>query len=205
MSGEQSKFTNFDKNKRSERPKFTDGKDGRPKGGFGERMGAGQGGGFDQRPPRTSEGDRNNGQQSGKRSYGDRGDNQNGDRRANRDNWDQSGKKQRGSDWIESSEFCRTNVKTGEVKWKEEYWTNKCPNTTDGHMCDPNKVRCTSGVVHMYEVKRDGRGLGFHVPSTWKFQNCEPASFNCKCGAAFSYEMPFRSHVLGCTFSNKKK
>ena len=160
-------FSNFDKNKRPERPSFNSKQPGE-QSGFGARMG-----GRPPREPRESTGGEPNkfGQRNGDR--GDRnGGDRRGDRRDNRQRYggdsDQTPKKQRGPDWIESSEFCRTNIKTGEVKWKEEFWSN----TKNADKCDPNLGQCQCGFVHMYDVKNcEGRPMGFSVPSTWKFQS----------------------------------
>lgn len=81
-----------------------------------------------------------------------------GEREGGRDNrgekreGDKIERVQKGSEWYESSDFCRTNLKTGEVKWKEEFWSNRPPRTT--------MVEVTNG------SKGDNR---FHVPSTWNF------------------------------------
>lgn len=64
--------------------------------------------------------------------------------------------------WFESSEFCRTNRKTGDVKWKEEFWTN-----------GPD-------MVHMVTPSKDGRKLEHRVPSTWQFQNCDYGNYESR-------------------------
>ena len=153
----ENNFSNFDKNKRQERSSFNSKQTGE-KSGFGARM--------NNRAPRESTRESTDeshkfGQRGGYRAdRGDRGDRNGGDRREGRQRYggdsDQTLKKQRGPDWIESSEFCRTNVKTGAVMWKEEFWTN--PKNDD--------------FVHMCEVKNyEGKPMGFSVPSTWKFQS----------------------------------
>jgi hypothetical protein len=130
-------------------------KSAKPNGGFGEKMGY-----------------KENAGHGGKKSYG------------NKDSdYNSSGLKvQRGPDWIESSDFCRTNIRTGEVKWKEEFSTGN------------------SSGVHMHEPRtEEGRGLGFSVPSTWKFQNVSYGKYECKCGQTYCYEAAMRIHSKSCT------
>ncbi len=186
----QGTFSNFNKNQKSDRPDFTNKKfgDKSQRGGFGDRMGmsnsSGEKRGFGQRTQKDSNDQPKFGNKND-RSTDRPDDRQNKDYRK-RDNDDHFNKKQRGSDWFESSDFCRTNKTTGEVKWKEEFWTNKPPN------------------VHMVEPKRDdGRTIGICVPSTWKFQNCEPGTFTCKCGQTFLYEFGQQIHSKTCAQSKK--
>ena len=85
---------------------------------------------------------------------------------------------QRGKEWVVTSDFCKTNVRNGEIKWKEEYWNGK------------------SGVF-MYDVKNrnDDRPLGFKVPSNWRFQNVDPSSYCCKqCDQKFMFESAMITH-----------
>jgi hypothetical protein len=156
----QGAFSNIDKNQKSERPTFTN-KSNKPTSGFGGRMSVSS----DKPEERKRFGDNN-----GRKRFTDRNHTPN---------------KQKGSDWYESSEYCTTNCRTSEVKWKEEFWTNKPPN------------------VCMYEPKRDdGRGCGIMVPSNWKFQNTKYGSYKCRCGIDFAYECGLQTHSKNCW--NKK-
>lgn len=181
--------SNFDVNERTERPRFTD----RPKGGFGDRMrnsGGGDrsdrfSGGNDQHNNRHDSGRHDNHNRDNHNRDGHRDghhDRRGREKKEDSEKEEVENKGQRGEDWFESSEFCRTNLRTGAVMWKEEFYTNKPPRT------------------HMVEPKReDNRGVGFMVPSTWKFQNCEVGSHACNyCGQSFCYEFARDIHTKEC-------
>lgn len=160
-------LSNINMNQKPERPKFTDKSDKQNKstGGFGNRMGMSGMSNDRQR-------DRPNGEE--KKGFGHRTQNkEDGNKRSERRDGDRETglKRQRGRDWYDSSEFCRTNRRTGEVQWKEEFWTNKEPD------------------VRMHEPKRDDkRGVGFTVPTSWKFQNTQYGQYKCPSGKTFAYE-----------------
>lgn len=129
------------------------------KGGFGERMGV-------------------NNRSASTNDYKKKREN-NGTRNNYQENENDTPKTQKGNDWIEDSKFCRANLRTGELKWKEEFWTNKESNIK---MCEAVSLK-------------DKRPLGFQVPSIWKFQNVEPSHFNCeRCNKKFIFESALITH-----------
>lgn len=96
-----------------------------------------------------------------------------------RDDNDHHNKRQRvqsEKNWVESSEHTRVNTLTGELKWKEEYWTNEAP------------------LVHMKEVKIGKSGDKIYVPSTWKFQNMKAGTYTSSDGSVFMYESAYLIH-----------
>lgn len=114
---------------------------------------------------------------------GDRkgGDKQFGNKGWDRDNGEKRTFKQKGSDWYDSSEFCRVNKATGAVMWKEEFWTNKPP------------------LVHMVEIKLGKQGDRMFVPSNWKFVSYAYSRYDCKCGTSFAYESAYNIHQKSCS------
>lgn len=177
MPKPESNFSNFDKNNRTERPSFSN----KPRGGFGEKMGMS-----------NMSNQQNGSNNSSRRGFGQREYNHNEHQHEHKENRQLN--TQAGREWIETSEFTRTNVLTGEVAWKEELYSNRSPNV---HIVEP-KIDGMLPSGGFLPKEDQERGLGFSVPSTWKFQNCTPGNYVAKDGTVFKYE--FTAKLYDKTF-----
>lgn len=110
------------------------------------------------------------------RNNRDNRDNRNNNRNNNKNHYD-DGKKEELTqvppDWFNSSDFCRTNVKTGAVMWKEELYKQG----------------------KMNELRLGKSGDSLRVPIGWKFQAVAPGHYHCKeTGMSFMYESAYIIH-----------